>query len=149
LVAPSPPTTEELNRDVETLVKSAKTLLRLLATSSAFRIIVADLLQAIRETVDEFAFDVERIALQAQIGAEEVRDASRFDDATLETLAGKVKEVAKEVMEVGETTAERWATVDPTQKTKDTVIGRVQEVGLIYHSYAQLSVSTGHSPCES
>jgi hypothetical protein len=125
---PSPPTTEELNMDVKTLVKSSKTLLRLIATSAAFRMILTDLLQVIRETLDGFASDIDRVALQAQIGAENVRDAAKLDDATLETLKGKVKEAAEDVGNIGKMAANCWATVDPAQKTKDIIIGRVHEV---------------------
>jgi hypothetical protein len=132
--AAAPPTLEEMKTDLESLIKSVKMLLCLVATSAAFRLILSDLLITVRETLEELAVDVERVAVQVQVGAESVVKTARLDDATLEGLKERVREAIVDVENVEQKVTDRWATVDPAERTKDTIIGRVHEVSQIVTS---------------
>jgi hypothetical protein len=66
------PSTSEIEADAKVLADSVRKLFMLVFTSSAFRILLQDVLVSVREALADTAADVGRTAGQVQIAAEKV-----------------------------------------------------------------------------
>lgn len=123
-----PPSSEEFASDVTDLAQSAKSLVTLLLTSSAFRILVSSLFATSRQVIASAASSVGAVAERVEIGAAEVRKAAQLDDVTFEGVVGRVSGA------VGDTLSEGAAAAhvpnEGIDKVRDEVVGRVQEVCL-------------------
>ncbi|KAI0355792.1 hypothetical protein OH77DRAFT_1589761 [Trametes cingulata] len=112
-IAQELPTQHELTSDASTLLRSAFQLLAVLATSTAFRLVLSDVLLIARETAADVAGRVERVAAAVERAAGDVEERVRPGGGTGE-------EVREVVGEVGERLVEELG--------ERGVVGRVREV---------------------
>lgn len=71
---------EEIKQDIRRGTASIKTLVSLLVTSSAFRLILSDTLVLARDVVADIAFDIAKAAAVVEIKAEQLEAAIRPDE---------------------------------------------------------------------
>jgi hypothetical protein len=126
-------TSEEMNADAEHFLKSLKTLARLAVTSSAFRMLLSDILATTREVIAEAASEVAEIASQVQATAADVSKAVELDNLTVEGLKGKAEESYSGIQQSVGHAHRNLGTLgdDSAERVKDIVVGRVQEVILL------------------
>ncbi|KDR72634.1 hypothetical protein GALMADRAFT_270594 [Galerina marginata CBS 339.88] len=138
------PTKGEIAFDAETLIDALRTLFLTSITSPAFRLILIDLVFVLRDQVARTAADVGHVAHGVELAAKDVEEKARNADDIIVSRDGEpeldssvtvddVKEKGKETFNKIKTTAgdvkKEWEGVgqDLTDKTKETILGRVQE----------------------
>ncbi|KAJ7275091.1 hypothetical protein C8J57DRAFT_1714793 [Mycena rebaudengoi] len=128
-------TSEEMNADAEHFLKSLKTLARLAVTSSAFRMLLSDILATTREVIAEAASEVAEIASQVQATAADVSKAVELDNLTVEGLKGKAEESYSGIQQSVAHAHRNLGTLgdDSAERVKDIVVGRVQEIAIQAH----------------
>ncbi|KAI0744344.1 hypothetical protein C8Q80DRAFT_1107728 [Daedaleopsis nitida] len=85
-VAQELPSQQEVASDSATLLRSAYTLIYILVTSAAFRLILADMLVIARETVADVALRVEHVAVFVGKAAADVETTVRPGGGTIEDV---------------------------------------------------------------
>ncbi|KAI0699901.1 hypothetical protein C8T65DRAFT_831795 [Cerioporus squamosus] len=93
------PSQGEVTSDAAALLRSAYTLVYVLATSAAFRLILSDVLLVARETVADVAARVEVVAATVQKAAEDVEETVRPGKGTIEDIKGKAAEAGEKMTE--------------------------------------------------
>lgn len=124
------PTRSEVSNDTTKLVKSIKSIARLILTSSAFRLLLSDLFASARELLAQTAAEVGAVALQVQITAEGVERAANIEGGSLNTLTGHVQEAVGGVLDILDEARNQPSTQEPT---KDAFIARMQDVCSFYN----------------
>lgn len=74
---------QEVKQDLRKFVSSVQSLLSLLITSSAFRLIISDILVTTRDILADVAMDVAKVAAVVEIRAEQLEETVRPGDAEL------------------------------------------------------------------
>ncbi|KAJ7770572.1 hypothetical protein B0H16DRAFT_1515956 [Mycena metata] len=125
----------EISEDSGDFMRSLKTLSQLALTSSAFRMLVSDILTTTREVVAEAAIEVGEVASQVQAAAIDVAKAAELDNLTAEGLAGKAAESYSGIQQSVGHAHRNIGTLgdDSAQQVRDIVVGRVQEIILQAH----------------
>ncbi|KAJ6590538.1 hypothetical protein DFH09DRAFT_207053 [Mycena vulgaris] len=130
---------QEISNDADEFMQSLKTLARLAITSSAFRMLMSDILATTREIVAETASEIGEIASQVQSAAADVVKTAELDNLTVEGLKGKAEESYSELQKsVGHAHRNIGTLGDESpEKVRDLVVGRVQEIILQAHQNPQ------------
>jgi hypothetical protein len=113
-------------------MQSLKTLAQLAITSSAFRMLMSDILATTREIVAEAATEIGEVASQVQAAAIDVAKTAELDNLTAEGLKGKAEESYMGLQESVGHAHRNIGTLgdESTERVRDLVVGRVQEVGV-------------------
>lgn len=122
------PTTDELQADTKKLAVSATKLFTLVFTSSAFRVLLQDVLISSREVLAGTAATVSRTAGQVQVAAEKIEymaDPNHGPDPTQEDVSAAINEAGKNSAEAFVELQE-----DATDTARNVFITRIQGVGL-------------------
>jgi hypothetical protein len=150
------PTVEhtELVDDSQALAVSLQTLFSLLLTSSAFRLLISDILITTREILADTASDVAAVAAYVETKAEDVEGTVRpgphegdagitVEDAMnqAEKVEGTVKEDLEKALKEAEmrkhVIEERLADESP-DRVKQTIVERIEAVSTVaFHNIAQ------------
>ncbi|KAL0960290.1 hypothetical protein HGRIS_011917 [Hohenbuehelia grisea] len=85
--APEPPTELDLAHDAFALIDSLKSLAHFLTTSSAFCLILSDILTTARQLVAEGAAQAATFAHEVEVAADNVNKVSQFGNALLTILS--------------------------------------------------------------
>lgn len=115
-----------MSADLVNLAQSTKSLLALLLTSSAFRAILASLFTTTREVLASTASSVAAVAEHIEAGASEVERSARLDNISFEGTQERLAEAIDNALEAGKDIGETG--VEGTNRLRDEVIGRLQEV---------------------
>ncbi|KAJ6571811.1 hypothetical protein B0H19DRAFT_1131376 [Mycena capillaripes] len=120
----------QISEDVDDFARSLKTLSQLAVTSSAFRMLVSDILATTREIVAEAASEVGQIASQVQAAAVDVAKTAELDNLTTEGLKGKAEESYLGIQQSVGHAHRNIGTLgdDSVEQMRDIVVGRVQEI---------------------
>jgi hypothetical protein len=166
---------EEAQQDLRKFISSIRSLLSLVLTSSAFRLIISDILVTTRDILADVAMDVAKVAAVVEIRAEQLEEAVRPGDAelagqkdqeggvgvpSLESLAQSgqtIRNIASNATHstIEEAEARRravWSRLgdeDP-DRIKDTVLLRIRQVShisiLSFNLRAHLSLRSLNKP---
>ncbi|RPD69589.1 hypothetical protein L226DRAFT_563232 [Lentinus tigrinus ALCF2SS1-7] len=136
------PSQQEMTSDAAALVRSVYTLLYVLTTSAAFRLILSDILLVARETVADVAACVEVVAASVEKAAGDVGKTVRPGGGTIEDVKGKAAEASEKVSQevsgegiLGQQLDElRQKTQQSPDELKAAVIHRLQEAVARAHS---------------
>ncbi|KAJ7136079.1 hypothetical protein C8R44DRAFT_392980 [Mycena epipterygia] len=130
---------QEISEDTDDFVQSLKTLARLAISSSAFRILMSDILATTREMVAEAASEVGEIASQVQAAAIDVAKTAELDNLTVEGVRGKADESYSGLQQsVGHAHRNMGTLGDESAgRLRDLVVGRVQEIVVQAHKNPQ------------
>ncbi|KAJ7128106.1 hypothetical protein C8R46DRAFT_972805 [Mycena filopes] len=125
----------EISEDADDFLHSLKTLSKLALTSSAFRMLVSDILTTTREVVAEAAIEVGAVASQVQAAAVDVAKAAELDNLTAEGLKGKAAESYSGIQQSVGDAHRNLGTLgdDSVEQVRGIVVGRVQEIVLQAH----------------
>ncbi|TFK77797.1 hypothetical protein K466DRAFT_668620, partial [Polyporus arcularius HHB13444] len=118
-IAQELPAQEEAKEDAAALLRSAYTVVYILATSAAFRLILSDFLLVARETVADVAARVEAVAATVEKAAGGVEE-------TVRPGRGTVADVRSTAAEAGEKVSEELMGEGIVGQQLDEVRGRVQ-----------------------
>lgn len=121
---------EEISEDAADFLQSLKTLSKLAITSSAFRMLMSDILVTTREVVAEAAIEIGEVASQVQAAAADVAKTAELDNLTTEGLKGKAEESYSGIQQSVGHAHRNLGTLgdDSADQIRDIVVGRVQEV---------------------
>ena len=131
------PSQDELAFDTATFLSALRALAETSLTSSAFRLILADLFSIIRDLVEHAAAEA---ALQAQHIAEGVANKAREDDRfimpdidineTIEVVKDKGRQAVDEIEYATQAVKNEWKGVgdDIADKTKEKILERIKQV---------------------
>ncbi|KAL0955633.1 hypothetical protein HGRIS_001866 [Hohenbuehelia grisea] len=129
--APDLPTELELARDASTLINSLKSLVHLLIRSSAFHLILSDILTTARKLVAEGAAQAATLAHDVEVAADDVRKVAQFGEvSSLDKDKATGREIARDIQDAASDAADglRHPEMDSVEDARDAVIGRLQEV---------------------
>ncbi|KAJ6499679.1 hypothetical protein C8R47DRAFT_295418 [Mycena vitilis] len=120
----------QISEDADDFVRSLKTLSRLAITSSAFRMLVSDILVTTREVVAEAASEIGEVASQVQAAAADVAKTAELANLTTEGLKGKAQESYAGIQQSVGHAQDNIGTLgdDSAEQVRDIVVGRVQEL---------------------
>lgn len=135
----------EVSDDFRKAASSMWTLFSLLITSSAFRLILSDILVTSRDILADVAVDVAKVAAAVEMRAGQVEDIIRPPDSELPDRSPSLDTLSKEGQKVQEEAAETTrATVEETKekqnklwerlenespdRIKETVLKRIEQV---------------------
>ncbi|KAK7046706.1 hypothetical protein R3P38DRAFT_2607706 [Favolaschia claudopus] len=123
-------TTQEISTDADEFLRSLKALSKLGITSSAFRVLVSDILSTTREIVAEAAVEVGQVASQVQAAAVDVAQAVELNNVTAEGLKGKAQDSLTGIQQSVGHAHRNLGTLgdDSTERIRDIIVGRVQEI---------------------
>ncbi|KAF7350504.1 hypothetical protein MVEN_01356000 [Mycena venus] len=126
---------QEISEDADDLMQSLKTLSKLAITSSAFRMLVSDILATTREVVAAAAIEIGEIASQVQAAAVDVAKTAELENLTAEGLKGKAQESYSGIQQSVAHTHRNIGTLgdESVEKVRDIVVARVQEVIIQAH----------------
>ncbi|KAJ7800327.1 hypothetical protein B0H14DRAFT_2465465 [Mycena olivaceomarginata] len=121
---------EEISEDAADFLQSLKTLSKLAITSSAFRMLMSDILVTTREVVAEAAIEIGEVASQVQAAAADVAKTAELDNLTTEGLKGKAEESYSGIQQSVGHAHRNLGTLgdDSADQIRDIVVGRVQEI---------------------
>ncbi|KAI0369621.1 hypothetical protein BV20DRAFT_1077187 [Pilatotrama ljubarskyi] len=97
-IAQELPSQQEVSSDTATLLRSVYSLLYVLATSAAFRLVLSDVLLIARETAADVAAGVEQVAATVEKAAENVEETVRPGGGTVDDVREKASEVGERVV---------------------------------------------------
>lgn len=112
------------------LINSAKDILRILASSAVFRLVLSDLLSAGRGLIAQVAADVGTVAQGVHNAAEDIEKAAKSDQVSVDDLKGKSKKAAAKAGTVAKDTGNDLSSAggESVNRAKDIFIERIQEV---------------------
>ncbi|KAL4248743.1 hypothetical protein ABKN59_007176 [Abortiporus biennis] len=126
-IAQDIPPQAQVAEDTQQLVASIFLLCRLIATSSAFRIVLSDLFSSFRDFVAEIATDIAAAASQVADTASAVQAIVQSDNEIPSGLMEQdLRDVSEQAFHAGQDAKNQWETLGMDQ-TKAAVINRVQE----------------------
>ncbi|KAJ7076086.1 hypothetical protein B0H15DRAFT_955917 [Mycena belliarum] len=116
--------------DANDFIDSLKTLAQLTVTSSAFRMLVSDILATTREIVAESASEIGEIASQVQAAATDIAKTAELDNLTVDGLKGKAEESYLGIHNSVGHAQRNIGTLgdESSERARDLVVGRVQEI---------------------
>lgn len=141
--APAGMSPQEVEEDVDDTVAALKTIVSLVATSSAFRLILSDALIVSRELIADTAAKVATAAASVENRATEVDEAVRpppdasglegVDTLDVDAVQNKGKEVVKEAEDGIASGVETSANLVPesSERIKAAIVDRIKSVGFI------------------
>ncbi|KAJ7131712.1 hypothetical protein C8R43DRAFT_1239737 [Mycena crocata] len=134
-----PNSSGEISSDADDFIESLTTLARLAVTSSAFRMLMSDILTTTREIVAEAASEVGQVASQVQAAAADVSKAAELDNLTAEGLKGKAEDSVSGLRQsIGHAHRNIGTLGDESpERVRDLVVGRVQEIVIQAHQNPQ------------
>ncbi|KAJ7627634.1 hypothetical protein DFH06DRAFT_1007090 [Mycena polygramma] len=120
----------QISEDADDFMRSLKTLSRLAITSSAFRMLLSDILVTTREIVAEAASEIGEVASQVQAAAADVAKTAELANLTTEGLKGKAQESYAGIQQSVGHAQDNIGTLgdDSADQVRDIVVGRVQEL---------------------
>ncbi|KAJ7721961.1 hypothetical protein DFH07DRAFT_898139, partial [Mycena maculata] len=120
----------EISADTDEFLQSLKTLAQLAITSSAFRMLMSDILATTREIVAEAASEIGEVASQVQAAAVDVANAAELDNLTADGLKGKAEESYSGLQHSVGNAHRNLGTLgdESSDRVRDLVVGRVQEI---------------------
>ncbi|KAJ6486848.1 hypothetical protein C8R45DRAFT_996226 [Mycena sanguinolenta] len=126
---------QEISEDAKDFLQSLKTLSKLTLTSSAFRMLVSDILLTTREIVAEGATEIGEVAAQVQAAATDVVKIAELDNLTVESLKGKGQESYSGIQQSVDHAHRNLGTLgdESAEQIRDIVVGRVQEIVIQTH----------------
>jgi hypothetical protein len=144
---------EEVSNDIRRAASSIWTLISLLVTSGAFRLILSDILVTSRDILADVAVDVAKVAATVELRASQLEEIIRPEDSELQrespSLAQegqKMQETAEEATRatVEETKAKRhdiWQRLEDESpdKIKQTILKRIGQVKSLLTKYQHIS----------
>ncbi|TFY61809.1 hypothetical protein EVG20_g6917 [Dentipellis fragilis] len=124
------PNREEVVNDALEVLAATKQLSWLLITSTAFRMMLSDLLFTVEELAAFFALEVESAASQVETTAKEVESFARSGDISLQAVQDRVGDAKQEIGQVVNEKKEQVVelNVETSVKLKDTTLARIQEL---------------------
>ncbi|KAJ7637083.1 hypothetical protein FB45DRAFT_829411 [Roridomyces roridus] len=123
---------EDASSDLTSFLQSLMTLTQLTLTSSAFRMLISDILGTTREIVAEAASEIGEVAAEVQATAFEVAKTVETGAVTADTLEGKARESYAGLQQSVENAHSNMGTLgdNSADRVRDLVVGRVQEIVL-------------------
>jgi hypothetical protein len=140
-LASSIPSTSEIKIDTQELAVSIRKIFMLVLTSSAFRVLLQDVLVSARQVLTDTAVVVGRTAGQVQIAAEKVEhlvEPGHDVVPTRETFAAAIDEAERK-----STDAFLGLQNEIAQETRAVIINRIQEVILSFFCPGTLIIERG------
>ncbi|KAJ7660057.1 hypothetical protein B0H17DRAFT_1145095 [Mycena rosella] len=130
---------QEITNDADDFMQSLKTLAQLAITSSAFRMLMSDMLATTREIVAETASEIGQVASQVQAAAVDVAKTAELDNLTVDGLKGKAEESYSGLEQSVGHAHRNIGTLgdDSAERVRDLVVGRVQEIVIQAHQNPQ------------
>ncbi|KAJ7484699.1 hypothetical protein FB451DRAFT_1084211, partial [Mycena latifolia] len=130
---------QEISDDTNDFMHSLKTLAQLAITSSAFRMLISDILATTREIVAETASEIGEIASQVQAAAVDVAKTAELDNLTVDGLKAKVEESSSGIQQSVGHAHRNIGTLgdDSAERVRELVVGRVQEIVIQAHQNPQ------------
>lgn len=120
LKASTLPTETEAKSDFSKFLSSTRTLIKLLLTSSAFRILISDILKTAREIAADVAADIQQVAAKIEITAEVIEETMRPDESGTELPRYKGESLSM---------PDHFKT-DPNRTARDITLDRFESVSL-------------------
>ncbi|KAJ6631180.1 hypothetical protein B0H10DRAFT_711550 [Mycena sp. CBHHK59/15] len=129
----------DMSSDADDFLQSLTSLARLTITSSAFRMLVSDILTTTREIVAEAASEIGQVASQVEAAAADVTKAAELSNLTVQGLTQKAGESYAGIQQSVGHAHRNLGTLgdDSAERAKDLVIGRVQDIVIQAHQNPQ------------
>lgn len=118
----------DVSDDIRKAASSIWTLISLLMTSSAFRLILSDILVTSRDILADVAVDVAKVAAAVELRAGQVEEIIRPADSELRGESPSLDNLAQEGQKVQEIAAEATrATGEETKAKQDDIWQRLED----------------------
>ncbi|KAA1466960.1 hypothetical protein DENSPDRAFT_862779 [Dentipellis sp. KUC8613] len=129
------PNLEEAASDALEVLAATKQLSWLLITSTAFRMMLSDILFTVEELAAFLALEVESAASQVETTAKEVESFARSGDISLQAVQDRVDDAKQEIAQAVNEKKEQFVelNVETSVKLKDTTLARIQELVAAAH----------------
>ncbi|KAI0049046.1 hypothetical protein FA95DRAFT_1557314 [Auriscalpium vulgare] len=129
------PSQRELVNDAAELISSLKQLSWLFLASTAFRVLISDILLIAQELTAATAVEVETLASQVTAGATEVEALARGTVISVDGMKEQLREAGHDIARIGAEQGDRLNALqlETSNKISDSLITRIQQVLVSAH----------------